>query len=278
MKPGPYAIGRRSKVAHSGDAGSKGCDEVDVGSVHARQNGKHPPANAVVSGSQVPEGFSTAEALRSIPFWAMVAAMYLHMVYGATITSHLLTALRTDAGMSVTEAAEVMAVQFAFAVCSKLLTGALLTLHSPPRALLFIGAPIAYAASHFLLLDVHPEQISTWELAHAVSVSHDHVWLRLYGAVVGTSFGTIFGLIQCLPIRLFGRRDLPTIQSLMYSSVLLANATSIPLMGALHDAFGGNYNVPFLVTFGASIVEVGLLVLLRRRDIEATAQCTPNLL
>ena len=65
--------------------------------------------------------------------------------------------------------------------------------------------------------------------------------------------------------------ELPTLQSLMYTAVLLSTATSVPLVGYLRDAFGQTYSLPFLVTFGASLVEVGIMSYLMGKDHAAAA-------
>ena len=78
---------------------------------------------------------------------------------------------------------------------------------TPPRTLLFVVAPVVYAASHVLLLDVKLDLLGEMDISHVVVVARGTRRLQVYGAMVGASFGVIFGLIQCLPVRLFGRRD-----------------------------------------------------------------------
>ena len=211
------------------------------------------------------------EALQGSTLWLLMAALYTHLVYGATITSHLLTALRTDAGLSLADAAAVMALQFGSAIFAKLITGALIALPSPPHTFLFSAAPLGYWASHLLLLELDGQALSSFDVAHGLKVVSNMRRLQLYAVLVGFTFGIVFALIQCLPIRLFGRRDLPTLQSLMYISVLLGNATVIPLMGFLRDSFGQTYAVPFAVTFVASMLEIALLRILMHRDLAATS-------
>jgi len=238
--------------------------------------GKWPPQ--AVEGLKVararaaaPDGTSAAAALRDPAFWSMAGSLYLHMVYGATLTNHLPTVLRTDASLGVLDAAKVASLQFSFAIGSKLLTGALIALPRPPRALLFTAAPLLYTASHFLLLDVSFDRLRAGDLGHALTVTRSLPRLQAFAVAAGFSFGVVFGLIQCLPIRLFGRRDLPTLQSLMYVSVLLATATAVPLVGFLRDAFDQTYSVPFMLTLSASVCETGLLQFLMRKDINAAA-------
>jgi hypothetical protein len=85
---------------------------------------------------------------------------------------------------------------------------------------------------------------------------------------VGVPFGLIFGTLQCLPARLFGRTDLPRIQSATYSAILIATAAFGPLVGRLRDVFGG-YQAPLVLTFVASCLQCSLLLYLMGQDARA---------
>ena len=97
--------------------------------------------------------------------------------------------------------------------------------------------------------------------------------LVAYAVCVGLPFGLVFGTLTCLPARLFGRRDLPRLQSAAYSGILVSTACTGALIGYLHDAFGG-YQVPLLVTFAASAVQQLLLLYLQRADVRAESRAT----
>ena len=99
-------------------------------------------------------GVVASDALRGGAFWALWASMFLHLIYGSFLTVHLQPLLRTMAAKDVVLASQVSALQFACAIAGKLSSGILLSLESPPKALLFCVAPLAFFASHFLVVDV----------------------------------------------------------------------------------------------------------------------------
>ena len=276
IKQGPLAVGERVPAPVASPVGNdSGRSEQQVqsgGKGDAVRRKWQQAAAAVVAGASV------EEAIRMPAFWALAAANYLFMVYAAVIVNHLPMVLRTDAGLGVVEAAQVMSLQFAAAMGAKFAVGFLLALPTPPRRLLFIGAPLAYTATHALLLDVDMQALLAADVAHALVVTRSPRRLRVYGVAVGLAFGVLFGLIQCLPIRLFGRRSLPTLQSLMYAIVILGNATVLPVMGYLRDAYEETYAVPLLVSFAASAVLQPFFCLLMVRDREATQRARVLLL
>ena len=63
--------------------------------------------------------------------------------------------------------------------------------------------------------------------------------------------------------------QLPTIQSAIYAAILLSTASFVPATGYLTDRFGG-YQLPLLITFGASLLECGLMLFLMRADARAS--------
>jgi hypothetical protein len=206
---------------------------------------------------------------------------------------YVLTCTCTCTGKDVITASAINSVQFFCAVFGKLASGALLAL--PPmyapiaRLVLFVLAPLAYWSSHFVLLDltidgIFMDMMSVLSIVRgdpnampprALHFAHSTPRLICFAAIVGTSFGLIFGMLQALPVRLFGRRDLPKIQSVAYSAVLLSTALLSPLVGYLRDALQG-YEVPLLLTFSTSLVQVGLVIGLMQADMTATAGVDPS--
>ena len=71
-----------------------------------------------------------------------------------------------------------------------------------------------------------------------------------------------------MPARLFGRADLPRIQSATYSAILISTAVFGPLVGQLRDTFGG-YEAPLVMTFVASCTQCSLLLYLKQQDVRA---------
>ena len=129
--------------------------------------------------------------------------------------------------------------------------------------------PASYCLSHLLLLEFDPPQIARRGFLGGVAVAQNTPRLFAYAVVVGLSFGFVFGTLQCLPARLFGRRDLPKLQSILYGAILLSTASFNPFVGWLRDYFDG-YVAPLLLTFCASFLLVGLMLFLAKEDAEAT--------
>ena len=225
-------------------------------------------------GSGKPDGVSAEQAMRSGAFWALWLCLFLHLAYGSFLSGQLLTALRTGSHLEVTVGTAIVSVQFLCAVAGKLGSGVLLALPTAAlpyaRAILFVLAPTALCGSHFLLLDVHMERLLSGDVHGGLVFATSIPRLVAYAVCVGLPFGLVFGTLTCLPARLFGRRDLPRLQSAAYSAILLSTACTSALIGYLHDAFGG-YQVPLLVTFAASAMQLLLLLYLQRADAAARA-------
>ena len=249
IKKGPLSVGEQAVASPTTGTSPLSLRASDASATGLRASNGSPPAIRPVGPSA---GLSLKEVVGQSSFWALAAANYLFMVYAAIIVNHLPFVLRTDGGLGVVPTAQVMSLQFAAAMSAKFGVGVLMALPSPPRFLLFIGMPAAYTATHLLLVDVAVDPLLAADFGHALVVSQELPRLRVYGVLTGLAFGSLFGLIQCLPIRLFGRRCLPTIQSLMYAIVIFGNASVLPLMGALRDAYDETYSMPLLLSFIAS--------------------------
>lgn len=273
LMPGAIAVGgmRRRVVVQPTHAQGSAAGKAG-GAGYASDTG----GNAA---DDLPAGVPAAEALRTGAFWALYAAVGLHLMYGSFLSGHLTTVLRTGCGLDVVLASAINAVQFSCAIVGKLASGALLSLRSEQaqlavRFVLFVASPLAYCASHLLLLRVDTAALLGGDALGALSFATSPLRLTVYAVTVGLPFGLIFGTLQCLPARLFGRRDLPRLQSTTYSSLLLSISLFLPLVGFLRDAFDG-YHVPLLCTFGASVMLLGLLLYLRAAD-ERAVPPTPH--
>ena len=184
------------------------------------------------------------------------------------------------ASSQIPTASAINSLQFLCAIAGKLLSGALLACETPAtqRAIsltLFVVAPLAYCLSHLLLLDVHPAALLAADLTNGLTFAQSNARLMCYAITVGLPFGALFGTLLCLPARLFGRRDLPTLQSAIYAAILLASGLFIPLAGYLRDTYGG-YQLPLLLTAGASAIEMCLLAHLMRVDARARASAATS--
>ena len=259
----------RVRAAGDGAAGSAGPDHDVDPRPPALPTDPLPSPRFNSQSSRLPpaalaSGISAREAFRGGTFWALWGATFLHLLYGSLLSGHLTTLLRTSAGLDVVAASAVTSVQFACAIAGKVLSGALLSLTARPaasateavstaaartatrrsravRTLLFVLAPLAYASSHLLLVDVRIDRLSRAGLVGgdqpvrladaihaAVAFTTNRARLVAYAVVVGSSFGLLFGMLQCLPARLFGRRDLASIQSATFVAILVATSMCAP--------------------------------------------------
>ena len=220
---------------------------------------------------------SAAVAMRGSTFWAMWWAIYLHLTYGAILSAHLPTLLRMMADLSVTTSAQLSALQFIFAIIGKLLSGVLLSMQRVPRLLLFVATPMVYCSSHLLLVDVSVQSLLRGSgIAAAITVTQSVPRIVLFAVVAGLTFGLIFSTLLCLPMRLFGRRDLPRLQSYGYSAILASAATFGPLVGMLRDLING-YQLPIAITFLATALQCALMgSILMRADASATEAIAPR--
>jgi hypothetical protein len=284
LRPGPLAVGGSARVV-PGDLAVGGKAKSAMASPET-EAGSHPYGSSndecgardvpihetPPPGSCKPDGVSAEQAMRSGAFWALWLCLFLHLAYGSFLSGQLLTALRTGSHLEVTAGTAIVSVQFLCAVAGKLGSGVLLALPTAAlpyaRAFLFVVAPTALCGSHFLLLDVHMGRLLGGDVHGGLVFATSIPRLVAYAVCVGLPFGLVFGTLTCLPARLFGRRDLPRLQSAAYSAILLSTACTSALIGYLHDAFGG-YQVPLLVTFAASAVQLLLLLYLQRADVAA---------
>merc|ERR1712032_1137924 len=135
-------------------------------------------------------------------------------------------------------------------------------------AVLFVLMPATYCLSHFLIVDIDVLRALGGDVVGAVDFTQSNARLIVYAVAVGVPFGLMFGTLLCLPARLFGRRALPTLQSTIYSAMILSTAICVPFFGFLHHSFEG-YEVVLLLTFGCSATELIFFIFLMRADKNA---------
>lgn len=301
LRPGTLAVGSsiRHLPAKADDTQDPGKGAIAASATSSSSTTTAETASAATT--DVAEGVSAAVAFRGSAFWALWSAMLLHLTYGSFLSGQLTTALRIGSHLDVVQAslalltpyfgpsplltpslelgavqaARVNAVQFGCAIAGKLCSGTLLAMpHSVQplaRAILFVLAPLAYCGSHLLLVDVDLVRLGAGDVSGGLRFARAMSRLLAYAVVVGLPFGLIFGTLTCLPARLFGRKDLPKIQSATYSAILLSAASTGALVGYLRDLFQG-YEVPLLLTAASSFVQIGLLLFLMRADVRACAR------
>ena len=158
------------------------------------------------------------------------------------------------------------------------------TAHWPPcsrdphllHRLLFLPAPFVFCLSHFLIL----EPTSSWGAALACAAGaalctpapldattaigaapaftrafrtvQSAQRFRLFAMVYGLFFGLLHSMLVCQPAILYGRRALPTIQSLFWVSTIIGTIFGQIAVGWAHDAYGSYSAALVTVTLGAS--------------------------
>jgi hypothetical protein len=260
LRPGPLAVGGRHRSV-TDDSGARATTVVRP-----------------LEETQATSGVAVGEALRGGTFWCLWLAIYLHLTYGALLSAHLPTLLRTMGDLDIVAASQTSALQFGFAIGGKLLSGVLLSSQTvPPRKLLFLAAPVAYCASHLALVDIDIPSLLREGPVAGIAVTHSLARCSVHAALAGITFGMIFGTLQCMPVRIFGRRDLPRLQSYAYSAILASAATFGPAIGVLRDTADG-YQLPLLITFVLTFCEVFLMARIMGADAQAASTEASSLL
>jgi MFS family permease len=201
-----------------------------------------------VSRATVASGVTVGQAVRAAPLWCLLLAAFLTMYWEGSITTHLLLMLTLDAGKPLTQASAIYSLQYALAVTGKLSCGFLVGLL--PRRLLFTCAPLAFCASHFVLLELGAP-------GGTLAVTHSLPRLLAFAGVYGLSFGLTHSLITMQPAQLFGRVHLPYFQTMLQSVYVIGSAAGQVGTGWAYDA-SGSYALPLQLTLAASVANMVL--------------------
>lgn len=145
------------------------------------------------------------------------------------------------------------------------------SLRSQPR-LLFFPAPLVFCLSHFLILEptsswsaalacvAEAAQCSPSPLATSAAPAFTHAFRTvasprrfvLFALLYGLFFGLLHSLLVCQPAILYGRRALPTIQSLFWVSTITGVIFGQVAVGWAYDAYGSYSAALLTITLGAS--------------------------
>ena len=134
-----------------------------------------------------------------------------------------------------------------FAVAGKVLTGVFLQTPALKRSVpLYLPFQLAFLLSHFMLLQFDLDALlSGASLLDSLSVTGSTIRLGVYSAMVGTAYGFVASLIQCLVKEYFGLLELAKIQPIAYGCVIVGCMGGMFLPGFIHD-LTGSY-LPFLM-------------------------------
>jgi len=205
------------------------------------------------SGRHEAPGASLQQALRSRPFWILIAALFLASISQNGALTHL-SALLTDRGVSASEAAIAVSAMGAASLLGRLVTGWLLDRFFAPRVA-------------FCLLSLCALGVFFLSSAHSLAIG------SLASALIGLGMGGEADITPYLLSRYFGFRSFSTLYGFTWTSYAIAGAIGPVLMGGAFDA-SASYQV-FLVKLSAmTLASAGLMLFLPRYGAETKHEIT----
>ncbi|MDC7675064.1 MFS transporter [Asticcacaulis machinosus] len=200
--------------------------------------------------SEALEGLTLTEALKSVPFWLIIASLGLGAGCLTAIFSHVIPVL-TDRGQSLTIATTVMVVLALVTSGWQVAVGSLLDHIKSPR----VAAPSFVVAT-----------IGLWLLETGSSTP----LLILAGALLGVGLGTAFGALPYFISRYFGLKAYGVITGVIYSVVMLAQGVTPYLMDIWFDAHKAYFGSIVIIGICLLIV-AGLIMLFPSYRIKVSA-------
>jgi MFS family permease len=189
------------------------------------------------------EGVSTAQGLRSWPFWIVVVVLFAASLSQNGAIAHL-AALLTDRGLPAGRAAVAISVLGGATLTGRLVTGWLLDRYFAPRVSFCL---LALAA------------LGTYLLAGAHSILTGCIG----AALIGLGMGGEADVTPYLISRYFGLRSFSTLYGLSWTAYALAGALGPVIMGRAFDATG-SYEVLLSRLSVFTIATAALMLLLPR--------------
>jgi predicted MFS family arabinose efflux permease len=191
-------------------------------------------------------GNSTTEALRSRPFWAILAVLFLCSISQNGAIAHL-SSLLTDRGISPERAALAASVLGGATLLGRLFTGWLLDRHFAPRVA-------------FSILTV--AALGTFVLSGARSVG-----TGIFGATcIGIGMGGEADITPYLLSRYFGLRSFSKLYGLSWTAYAIAAAIGPVVMGKAFDLTGSYQTLLAELAF-TSVIAAGMMLLLPRYSV-----------
>ena len=196
---------------------------------------------APASASGGASGAPVREAVRSRPFWTLIAVIFGGGLLISGVMVHT-AALLTDRGLSSSRAALVVSIYGAANLAGRLLTGWVLDRYPAPR----VGAVMltTAAAGGLLLSRAH-----SMEAAIAAAV------------LVGIGAGGEMDIIPYLLSRYFGMRSLSTLYGFNWMALGIASAVGPVLMGRAFDA-ARSYDTALVTLALVSVATAALMLTL----------------
>jgi MFS family permease len=196
---------------------------------------------ASASASAHAAGALVSEAIRSRPFWTLIAVMFGGGLLVSGVMVHT-AALLTDRGLTSSQAALVVSIYGASNLAGRLLTGRLLDRFAAP----WVGAAmLTAAAAGGLVLSRAPGM----EAAIAAAV------------LVGIGAGGEMDINPYLLSRYFGMRSLSTLYGFNWMALGIASAIGPVVMGRAFDATR-SYETALIALAAISVATAGLMLTL----------------
>jgi predicted MFS family arabinose efflux permease len=203
---------------------------------------ERPALHASSASARLP-GATTAQGVRSRPFWIIIATLFLASIAVNGAITHL-SPLLTDRGIAPATAALASSILGFASFCGRLLTGPLLDRFFGPRVSI---ALLVLVAGGILLL------------ATASSPALGF----LAAALIGFGLGGEADVTPYLLTRYFGLRSFSTLYGLSWTAYAIAGAIGPVVMGRAFD-LTGSYALLLASLSMATLLAAALLFLLPR--------------
>jgi predicted MFS family arabinose efflux permease len=194
-----------------------------------------------MSGPSVEEGAGVAVAVRSRPFWIVLAVLFLASIAQNGALTHLV-AMLTDRGVSPARAATALAAMGGASLAGRFVTGWLLDRFFAPRVALSL---LTVAAAGTLIL----------------SGAHSFGAGLLASTLIGLGMGGEADVTPYILSRYFGLRSFAVLYGLTWTAYAVAGAIGPVLMGRVFDATA-SYETLLVVlaagTLGAAALMLGM--------------------
>jgi MFS family permease len=208
---------------------------------------------ATPKAGKVAEGESLGEAVRQAKFWIMGAAFFIQALATLGLVGHFVPML-TDAGVSITSAAQTVGLVGIAIILGRFCVGALLDHLFAPWVAAVVAAVCLLGTLTLLYGGIGFAPLAAFTLGFAVGAEVD--------------------IIGFLASRYFGLKAYGRIYGSLYGLFLLGSGISAFWIGAVFDAMG-SYDMALLVSCLMLAVVIVLVMLLPRYAPPVSAQQQP---
>jgi MFS family permease len=189
--------------------------------------------------------FTAKEAMRTAPFWLMIAAYMFHGALYPVMNIHCIPFL-TDRGMDPLAAAATMSVYITASIPARFLGGALIDRISTPNMHYALAASFALQCAGVTLFLFNQESMAV---------------LYAFFVLYGIGMGAVMPMTPVLRARYFGRKSFGTIAGWSRALTIPVGVVGPVLAGWIYDTTG-SYEIAFVlfaITLGMSVVIMGFV-------------------